>query len=77
MAMMREIFCPVCNETKREARATGDYSLECRECKIEAARKKEREWKAGREGLTVEERLRDIEHFMYHHGTHYKGPMTF
>jgi len=43
----------------------------------EAEDRQEREWKAGREGLTLEERIRALEHFMYHHGEHYEGPITF
>lgn len=77
MAILTTITCSVCGETKQEARSASDYSRECAECKSAAKDKAEREWKAGREGLTLEERIRELEHFMYHHGTHYKGPVVF
>lgn len=77
MAILVNIRCTTCGELKQEARSGSDYSNECYECKAKARNKKEREWKAGREGLTLEERIRDIENFMYHHGTHYTGPAIF
>jgi hypothetical protein len=77
MAILRRITCLNCGETKEECRSSSDYSVLCQTCKRDEKDKKEREWKAGREGLTLEERIRDIEHFMYHHGTHYTGPAIF
>jgi hypothetical protein len=77
MAILTTITCIICGETKQETRSSSDYSKECTECKRSALDRAEREWKAGREGLTLEERIRDLENFMYHHGTHYKGPTVF
>lgn len=76
MAIVVMVNCPTCGKASQEARASNDYSLECAKCKNEKATKAEREWKSGREGLTIEERLRELEHFMYHHGSHYR-PITF
>lgn len=77
MAILTTITCSICGETKQEARSNSDYSRECAGCKAAVKDRTEREWKASREGLTLEERIRDIENFMYHHGTHYKGPTLF
>lgn len=76
MAILKTIHCSICNKTVQESRAANDYSNECYKCKIEKADKDERIWKASREGLSIEERIKDLEHFMYHHGTHYK-PSVF
>lgn len=73
MAFLTSITCSICGETKQEVRSTTDYSRECHACQAAAKDRSEREWRSGREGLTLEARIRDIEHFMYHHGTHYKG----
>lgn len=77
MAVITTVMCVVCGQTKRECRNAGDYSNICGECEGLERTKKEREWIAGREGLTIEERLRALESFMYNHGEHYRGPMRF
>lgn len=70
MARLWTFNCIRCGETKQEARANSDCSRECYQCKNEIKDKSEREWRAGREDLTIEERLRDLETFMYNHGSH-------
>ena len=77
MAWITSMYCHSCNQEKQITLASGEtYPSKCHECRREEADKKEREWKAGREGLTIEERLRDLENFYYHHGSHYK-PIRF
>lgn len=77
MAYIANFVCIKCGKPKQEAAASGTYPNVCASCNSEEKNKKEREWKAGREGLTIEERIKDLEHFMYHHGEHYKGPLQF
>lgn len=77
MAYIATIHCHTCGETKREARRSSDYSNVCYDCQAKASSKAEREWKAGREGLTLEERIRDLENFMYHHGSHDFSPTLY
>ena len=79
MAVITQIHCTICGQNKQECRSASDYSSECQECKSAAKTKAERTWKAGREGLTLEERIRDIENFIYHHSRqkHYEGPIVF
>jgi hypothetical protein len=77
MAFITEIFCHTCQKSKQEVVSGGQYPAECANCAHERKTRKEREWKAAREGLTIEERIRDLEHFMYHHGKHYEGPTIY
>ena len=77
MAIMTTIYCSICKQHVQECRVNNDYSSECSSCKRHARDRKEREWRTAREGLTLEERLRDLEAFMYHHGTHYNGPERY
>lgn len=79
MAILKTIHCITCGQTKQEARSISDYSDRCYQCMGEEKNRKEREWKSGREGLTIEERLRDLENFMYHHSKqdHSSAPMIF
>ena len=78
MARLDWITCRACGKHKQVVCSSSDpYPHTCGECISEATDRKEREWKASREGLTIEERIRDLEYFMYHHGEHYKGPVVF
>lgn len=77
MAFITNIYCHQCHQNKQEvADSENPYPNICGSCRAENATRAERQWKAGREGLTLEERIRDLEDFMYHHGTHYK-PVRF
>ena len=75
MAFITEIYCHTCHESKREV-LDRDNPNQCGACASLKKSKAEREWKAGREGLSLEERIRELENFMYHHGSHYK-PLVF
>ena len=66
MAFVTTIYCHTCKESKREV-LDRNNPYECGACAQIKLSAKEREWKAGREGLTIEERLRYIENFIYHH----------
>lgn len=78
MARITWITCHKCGEHKSEVSSSSNpYPKICNECLSNEADRLEREWKAVRECLTVEERLCDLETFMYHHGQHYKGPAVF
>lgn len=74
MAIMTTMTCLFCGETKQVLRSVSDYSRECPDCKQKARDAAEKQWKSEREQLSIEQRIRDIEHFMYHHGKHYNGP---
>ena len=80
MAVLTMINCKTCGKSKQESVAASDYFRnECSECRANERNREEREWKAGREGLTIEERIRDIENFMYHHSrlNHSYSPTIF
>ena len=77
MAFITSIYCHTCKETKTESLGSGQTKMECSSCENLRKAKDEREWKAGKQGLTVEERLAEIEHFIYHHSAHYKGQQLF
>ena len=75
MAFITTVYCHTCHESKREV-LDRDNPHQCGACASAEKSKAEREWKAGREGLSLEERIRELENFMYHHGSHYK-PLVF
>jgi len=66
MAFITTIHCYQCGETKREVMDSNNPHV-CGQCVSENNEKEHRVWVAGREGLTMEERVRDIEEWMYHH----------
>lgn len=65
MAILRSFTCVECGDSKREAMASSDRSSTCHACKKKLSDKARREFLAGREGLTVEERLAWIEAWIY------------
>ena len=80
MAVLTTIDCKTCGKQKRESVADSDYFRnQCSECTASEKSREERKWKAGREGLTIKERIRDIENFMYHHSkkNHSHKPVVF
>ena len=68
MAFITTIYCHTCGQSKQEV-ASNEYPSTCGECISKANTKQHREWIAGREGLTIEERIREIEEWMYQHNT--------
>ena len=79
MAIVKSFTCNVCGKYKEEAMPNDVYRNTCSMCLADKESKEYREFKAGREGLTVNERLRELEDFMYYHRkmNHYRGPIRF
>ena len=68
MALVTTIFCRECGRKRQVTLPCGTSVTEiCNECSLKAKDKARREWLAGREGLLLEERIREIEEFMYDH----------
>ncbi len=72
MAIMKTIHCSECGETKQEVRPVDDCSSICKKCKIEIKLRKRTQHFKGLEGLTVEERIKKIEEWIYD----YKPPVN-
>ena len=71
MAFLTTISCIVCGKSKHEVVSTYDYlGSTCSECRSKINSNKESIWKTNREELSLEERVRDLENFMYHHKEH-------
>ena len=62
MALVTNVHCKVCGETKNEV---TDHSGVCQECRRKAASKARRVHLAGLSGMTTEERLEKIEAQLY------------
>jgi hypothetical protein len=79
MAILKRFTCKCCNKFIEEARPSSDYSGICYSCEKDNRNKEERDWKAVRSVMPMEERIRDIENFMYHHSRqqHYAPPTVF
>ena len=72
MAIMMTIVCTRCKQVVQESRPSGYHGHKCHECEAKEAEDKEAVWKAMRDTMSMEERLRELENFMYHHGKHYQ-----
>ena len=67
MAFITTIYCHTCGQSKQEVVNSSGPFYSCNQCLSDAKDKQHREWIAGREGLTIEERIREIEEWMYQH----------
>lgn len=68
MAFVTTIFCKECGEERECTFPAGQATPHiCNSCSTKAKDKTRRAWLAGREGLSLEERIREIEKFMYDH----------
>lgn len=65
MAVMRRVNCLTCGESKMESRGSADYSNTCRECENKIGSKKRRKFLASKAALTMEERVAQIEAWIY------------
>lgn len=71
MAIILEFVCRVCNQPKESAVASGSPTPTiCNECKKFENDQKRREHFHGLDGLTIEERLRKIEKWIYDYKPH-------
>ena len=80
MAFITDFVCVACGARKSEAVSSGGITPRiCQACCYIERDREKREWFTGREGLTIEERIRDIENFIYEHRNtkHYKEPIRF
>ena len=79
MAILKRFTCRSCNNFREEAKSSSDYSDICHSCRVSKTNTEERDWKAVRSVMPMEERIRDIENFMYHHSRqqHYAPPTIF
>ena len=77
MAILKTFHCKICMKEIQESRPSCWYDNICYDCEGKKRDKTELLWKMNKETLSVEDRLREIEDFIYHHGKHYKGPTIF
>ena len=77
MAILQNFVCKKCMKQTQEAHPGNWHENICCGCKTKEENKKELMWKMEKETLSIEDRIREIEDFIYHHGTHYRGPVTF
>lgn len=76
MARIVNAFCHTCKESFQGVANAGSYPTECGNCHTKRQDRERREYFGALDALTIEERIRKIEEWIYNYRP-YKGPTTF
>ena len=72
MAVIRDIFCPSCRETKQACCGAGDWPSECSECRQKREAQARHVALEGLKSLSLEDRIARIEAWIYD----YRSPVS-
>lgn len=77
MAFVSSFICAKCGEPRQEMIPSGEFATACSACRRKDSDAKKRTHLKGLEALTVEERLRRIEEWIYDYKPQYVPPPRF